>query len=65
MDLQRRLWRINQAFARYNLAACIKGALEMQGYEVGPPLPPQTPLSDSAWGEIRRVLADLGALSKR
>ena len=60
--LQRRLWRINQAFARYNLAACIKGALELQGYEVGPPLAPQTPLSVAALEDIKGVLADLDAL---
>lgn len=30
-DLQRRLWSINQVFAKYNLAACIKGGLELQG----------------------------------
>src|SRR6266481_5060096 len=32
MKLQRRLWRINEAFARFNLAACIKAGLELQGY---------------------------------
>src|SRR3954454_23586400 len=35
MALQRRLWRINEAFARYNLAACIKAVLAIQGYDVG------------------------------
>lgn len=62
MRLQRSLWRINRVFARYNLAACIKGGLELQGYEVGAPLPPQTPLSGTARAEIKGVLADLGAL---
>ena len=32
MELQRRLWRINEAFARFNLAACIKAGLDIQGY---------------------------------
>ncbi|MCE8472125.1 dihydrodipicolinate synthase family protein, partial [Rhodovulum sulfidophilum] len=32
MDLQRPLWRINELFARYSLAACIKAALEVQGF---------------------------------
>lgn len=59
MVLQRKLWRMNRVFARYNLAACIKGGLEMQGYDVGPPLPPQTPLSESGRAEIRGILADL------
>ena len=45
MALQRPLWNLNQAFAKHNLAACIKGGLELQGYAVGAPLPPQAPLS--------------------
>src|SRR6201746_1254115 len=40
MDLQRRLWGINEAFARFNLAACIKAGLQTQGYDVGDPVPP-------------------------
>ena len=62
MRLQCSLWRINRVFAKYNLAACIKGGLELQGYEVGAPLPPQTPLSEAGRAEIKAVLADLGAL---
>jgi 4-hydroxy-tetrahydrodipicolinate synthase len=63
MRLQRSLWRINRIFAKYNLAACIKGGLELQGYEVGAPLPPQLPLSEVGRAEIKDVLADLGALT--
>ena len=59
MRLQRRLWRVNGVFARYNLAACIKGGLELQGYEVGPPLAPQTPLSEAGRAELKSVLDDL------
>ena len=44
MALQRRLWRVNEAFARYNLAACIKAGLSIQGYDVGDPVPPQQAL---------------------
>ena len=62
MDRQRPLWALNQAFARHNLAACIKGGLEMQGYAVGAPLPPQAPLSAEGIEEVRRALAALGAL---
>jgi 4-hydroxy-tetrahydrodipicolinate synthase len=62
MRLQRSLWRINRVFAKYNLAACIKGGLELQGYEVGTPLPPQTPLSEAGRAEVKSILADLGAL---
>jgi dihydrodipicolinate synthase/N-acetylneuraminate lyase len=63
MRLQRRLWKMNRVFAKYNLAACIKGGLELQGYEVGPPLPPQTPLSDAGRSEIKDVLADLEGIA--
>ena len=63
MVLQRRLWKMNRVFAKYNLAACIKGGLELQGYEVGPPLPPQTPLSDAGRSEIKEVLADLEGIT--
>src|SRR6202158_4112190 len=34
LTLQRRLWRINEAFARYNLAGRIKAGLGVHGYEV-------------------------------
>jgi 4-hydroxy-tetrahydrodipicolinate synthase len=53
MDLQRKLWRINEAFARFNLAACIKAALKLQGYDVGDPVAPQRPLG----AEERRIIA--------
>jgi 4-hydroxy-tetrahydrodipicolinate synthase len=57
MAIQRRLWGLNQAFARHNLAACIKGALSLQGYEVGDPLPPQPPLSAAGREEVAAALA--------
>ncbi len=53
MELQRRLWRINEAFARFNLAGCIKAALQHRGYDVGDPIPPQRALS----ADERRVVA--------
>jgi len=62
MALQRELWAINQVFAQYNLAACIKGGLELQGYEVGAPIAPQAPLSDAGRTAVRQVLERLGAL---
>jgi 4-hydroxy-tetrahydrodipicolinate synthase len=62
MEKQRPLWRLNQAFAKFNLAACIKGGLELQGYAVGAPLPPQAPLSPESVEEVRRALAAIGAL---
>src|ERR1700722_13816700 len=45
LALRRRLWRLNEAFARYNLAACIKAGLAIQGYEVGDPVAPQAALT--------------------
>ena len=62
MQLQRQLWSINQVFAKYNLAACIKGGLELQGYAVGTPLPPQLALSPEGIEEVRLALTELGAL---
>jgi 4-hydroxy-tetrahydrodipicolinate synthase len=62
MELQRPLWALNQAFAKYNLAACIKGGLELQGYSVGAPLPPQAPLPPEGIEEVRRALTAIGAL---
>ena len=63
MQRQRPLWALNQAFAKYNLAACIKGALELQGYAVGAPLAPQAPLAPEGIEEVRRALAAIGALT--
>jgi len=60
--LQRRLWNLNQAFAKHNLAACIKGGLQLQGYAVGAPLPPQAALSAEGVEEVRRTLTAVGAL---
>jgi 4-hydroxy-tetrahydrodipicolinate synthase len=65
MRVQRQLWQMNRVFARYNLAACIKGALELQGYEVGSPLPPQTPLPDAGRSEIKDILTKLRGLAPK
>jgi 4-hydroxy-tetrahydrodipicolinate synthase len=62
MAKQRPLWALNQAFAKYNLAACIKGALALQGYAVGAPLAPQAPLSPEGVEDVRRALSAIGAL---
>ncbi len=62
MQRQGPLWALNQAFAKYNLAACIKGGLELQGYAVGAPLPPQSPLPAEGVEEVRRALVAIGAL---
>lgn len=59
MALQRRMWRLNQAFAKYNLAACIKGGLEAQGYAVGDPLAPQKPLTPAAREDVAAIISEI------
>src|SRR5713226_3813506 len=59
MELQRALWRINEAFARFNLAACIKAGLELQRYEVGDPAPPQPALTADERRAVAAALADV------
>ena len=63
MELQRKLWRINEAFARFNLAACIKAGLAIQGYEVGDPVPPQAALSADERRVVEAALVEIGALA--
>src|SRR5580658_5361083 len=60
MELQRRLWRLNEAFARYNLAACIKAGLSIQGYDVGDPIPPQVALTTDERQAVETVLREIG-----
>ena len=62
MKLQRELWRINEAFARFNLAACIKAGLQIQGYAVGDPVPPQAALSKDDRKVVEGILADVARL---
>jgi len=59
MELQRGLWRINEIFARFNLAACIKAALKIQGYEVGDPVPPQRALGEAERSMVAAALAEV------
>jgi 4-hydroxy-tetrahydrodipicolinate synthase len=58
--LQRKLWQVNEVFARYNLAACIKAALALQGYDVGDPVAPQKALSADERKAVEAVLAEVG-----
>jgi len=59
MVLQRKLWRINEAFARFNLAACIKAGLAIQGYDVGDPVPPQAALTAEQRRAVEAALRDV------
>ncbi len=58
--LQRKLWRVNEAFARFNLAACIKAGLAIQGYDVGDPIPPQSALTAEERKVVQAVLREVG-----
>jgi 4-hydroxy-tetrahydrodipicolinate synthase len=60
LALQRKLWRLSEAFARYNLAACIKAGLAIQGYDVGDPVAPQAALTADEREAVDAVLRDLG-----
>ena len=60
LELQRKLWRVNEAFARYNLAACIKAALIIQGYDVGDPVAPQKALTADERTAVEAVLREVG-----
>jgi len=59
LTLQRRLWRVNEAFAKFNLAACIKAGLALQGYAVGDPVPPQAALTADERKAVEAVLAEI------
>jgi 4-hydroxy-tetrahydrodipicolinate synthase len=59
MALQRKLWRVNEAFARFNLAACIKAGLSIQGYDVGDPVPPQAALTADQRKVVEETLRDV------
>jgi 4-hydroxy-tetrahydrodipicolinate synthase len=62
MALQRKMWGINEAFARFNLAACIKAGLQTQGYDVGDPVPPQPALSADERKIVEKTLKELEVL---
>jgi 4-hydroxy-tetrahydrodipicolinate synthase len=59
MKLQKKLWRVNEAFARFNLAACIKAGLAIQGYDVGDPVPPQAALTAEQRKMVEAVLREV------
>ena len=63
LNLQKQLWPLNVAFQRYSLAACVKAGLEMQGFPVGIPLPPQRQLDSEAKKVVEKILRRLGALN--
>jgi 4-hydroxy-tetrahydrodipicolinate synthase len=63
-QLQRALWQMNEIFARFNLAACIKAALALQGYDVGDPVAPQRPLGAEERAVLAAALAAVGSAAE-
>ncbi|KMK69077.1 dihydrodipicolinate synthase family protein [Puniceibacterium sp. IMCC21224] len=57
--IQKKLWALNEVFNRFNLAACVKAGLSLQGYDIGDPIPPQAPLPDSQRRVLKNLLDDL------
>ncbi len=62
LELQKKLWPLNVAFQRYSLAACVKAGLEMQGFPVGSPLPPQQQLDEEGQRVVSQILTTIGVL---
>jgi dihydrodipicolinate synthase/N-acetylneuraminate lyase len=62
LELQKRLWSLNVAFQKYSLAACVKAGLEMQGFPVGSPIPPQQQLGEEGKRVVSQILTNIGAL---
>jgi 4-hydroxy-tetrahydrodipicolinate synthase len=59
IELQKKLWEINSLFQKFGLAACIKAGLEIQGFPVGDPIPPQKTLTISEKEEIAHALKQI------
>jgi len=57
VSLQKRLWPLNEAFEKYNLAACMKAALEIKGYDVGSAIAPQQKLNDEEMADLKGIIA--------
>ena len=62
LKIQKTLWALNVAFQDYSLASCVKAGLEMQGFSVGSPLPPQRQLDEKGKRVVSRILTDIGVL---
>ena len=54
--LQKKLWEINTRFQKYNLAACVKAGLKLQGFDVGDPIRPNPALDERAICDIQNML---------
>lgn len=61
-ELQKILWSLNIAFQKYSLASCVKAGLEMQGFPVGSPVPPQRQLDEEGKKVVSQILTNIGVL---
>lgn len=59
MEMQRKLWKLNSIFQKYGPSASIKGALNLQGYDVGNPIKPCKCLPEQGVKELTAVLEEL------
>ena len=59
IELQKKLWQINYIFQKFNMASCIKAILEMQGFNVGDPIPPLLPLAPPEREFVRAEISKL------
>jgi 4-hydroxy-tetrahydrodipicolinate synthase len=55
--LQKNIWSINSIFQNFNMAACIKAALEIQGFKVGDPILPLLPLKTEEKEYLKKELS--------
>ncbi|MBW2364355.1 MAG: dihydrodipicolinate synthase family protein [Deltaproteobacteria bacterium] len=62
LELQKKLWSLNVAFQKYSLAACVKAGLEMQGFPVGSPMPPQGQIDEKGKKIVYQILDNIGVL---
>lgn len=57
--LQNKIWNVNSIFQKYNLAAAIKAGLNIKGFDVGDPIPPNARISKAGYCEIESVISQL------
>jgi len=57
--IQQKLWHANEAFQKFNLVPCLKALLNMQGYDVGAPIPPLTGLDANEQNELRNMVRNI------
>lgn len=64
MVLQKKLWEINTLFQKYNLAACVKAGLELQGFDMGAPIAPTPRLDETGVAAVKAALEKMAELEQ-